>query len=86
MISNEQVVDIIVDTSSNRTYFVLLLKEKHFLLPRASDCCVIRLFLFLSVQRSSYALTPRAATLPVSGTFGGYVSRRKLLYYLVGIT
>ncbi|XP_056005698.1 dematin-like isoform X2 [Ostrea edulis] len=28
------------------------------------------------VQRSSYALTPRAATLPVSGTFGGHLSYR----------
>lgn len=28
------------------------------------------------VQRSSYALTPRAATLPVSGTFGGYNFQR----------
>lgn len=37
---------------------------------------IIPTSLLVSVQRSSYALTPRAATLPVSGTFGGYVSTR----------
>jgi hypothetical protein len=35
---------------------------------------IVRNASFLSAQRSSYALTPRAATLPVSGTFGGHLS------------